>query len=170
MPGKKDRAVTLGSETWAFKAWEWFPQVWSRETVTLSWSDPLQMTTDVLSKNILQMKQLILRSSTGSLTPLSKTLILRGICNTQRGQVATAHTFIPQTSFEHLFCAKHCAGSWEDQGTVLGFSSLLSSRKDRHRNRLLQWDNVIIEVLSMYLGSPEGEPETAWGAGRGPIR
>lgn len=30
--------------------------------------------------------------------------------------------------------------------------------------------NMIIEVLSTYLGSPEGEPETIWGAGKGLMR
>lgn len=30
--------------------------------------------------------------------------------------------------------------------------------------------NMITEVLSTYLGSPEGEPETIWGAGKGLMR
>lgn len=102
--------------------------------------------------------------------PASQTLIPTGMGTTPRSQVATIHTFSPQTSVEHLLHAKHCAGSWEDQGTVLGFGNVLSSRKDRHRNRLLQRAKRDHRGLSKDLGSPEGEPGPVRGAGKGLIR
>lgn len=60
MPGKKDRAVMLGSETWAFKASELDSFKSDQEKPSLCLEmvppPPKKMTTDVSSKNILQMK------------------------------------------------------------------------------------------------------------------
>lgn len=52
-------------------------------------------------------------------------------------------------------------GGREGRGTVFGFSSLSSSRKDRHRDKSLQCAHSDREVLSKNsLLSPKGELET----------